>query len=193
MAAAGRGHRGSRVVRRAHRRPLPCVQQQRPNWPCCLRSRSARQPTHARPVRRQSHPPDPSEAVDASDQYTPGLGSTAEWTWTPSSSTMHPLVLRVVRSPHPPYRDPPGTTAAPFFPYAHIDGVIAADPAVYARLAKVQRGESRTQGLGRRELIRFPQVRAGDHPPSWRPGVPAWYQPPSCFRGGSVRIKDHAG
>ena len=45
-----------------------------------------------------------------------------------------------------------------FFRYAHIDGTIAADPAVYARLPKVHRDESRTQGLDRLELIRFLQV-----------------------------------
>ena len=45
-----------------------------------------------------------------------------------------------------------------FFRFAHIDGLIPADPAVYARLAKVQRDESRTQGLDRLELIRFLQV-----------------------------------
>ena len=33
-----------------------------------------------------------------------------------------------------------------FFRFAHIDGLIAADPAVYARLPKVQRDESRTMG-----------------------------------------------
>ena len=42
--------------------------------------------------------------------------------------------------------------------FAHIDGLIPADPAVYARLPKVQRDESRTQGLDRLELIRFLQV-----------------------------------
>jgi site-specific recombinase XerD len=42
-----------------------------------------------------------------------------------------------------------------FFRYAHIDGLIAADPAVYARLPKVHHDESRTQGLDRLELIRF--------------------------------------
>ena len=41
-----------------------------------------------------------------------------------------------------------------FFGYAHIDGLIAADPAVYARLPKVHSDESRTQGLDRLELIR---------------------------------------
>lgn len=45
-----------------------------------------------------------------------------------------------------------------FFRFAHIDGLIAADLAVYARLPKVQHDESRTQGLDRLELIRFLQV-----------------------------------
>lgn len=45
-----------------------------------------------------------------------------------------------------------------FFRFAHIDGLIASDPAVYARLPKVHRDETRTQGLDRLELIRFLQV-----------------------------------
>ena len=45
-----------------------------------------------------------------------------------------------------------------FFRFAHIDGLIAADPAVYARLPRVQADETRTQGLDRLELIRFLQV-----------------------------------
>src|SRR3954465_5139897 len=45
-----------------------------------------------------------------------------------------------------------------FFRYAHIDGLIGADPAVYARLSKVHRDETRTQGLDRLELIRFLQI-----------------------------------
>jgi site-specific recombinase XerD len=45
-----------------------------------------------------------------------------------------------------------------YFRFAHIDGLITADPAVYARLPKVQQDESRTQGLDRLELIRFLQV-----------------------------------
>ena len=45
-----------------------------------------------------------------------------------------------------------------FFRFAHIDGLIPADPAVCARLPKVHRDESRTQGLDRLELIRFLQV-----------------------------------
>ncbi|HEX5993217.1 MAG TPA: site-specific integrase [Thermomicrobiales bacterium] len=45
-----------------------------------------------------------------------------------------------------------------FFRFAHIDGLIGADPAVYARLPKIHSDESRTQGLDRLELIRFLQV-----------------------------------
>ncbi|MCD4533559.1 tyrosine-type recombinase/integrase [Nocardioides sp. cx-169] len=45
-----------------------------------------------------------------------------------------------------------------FFRFAHIDGLIVSDPAVYARLPKVHRDESRTHGLDRLELIRFLQV-----------------------------------
>jgi integrase len=45
-----------------------------------------------------------------------------------------------------------------YFRFAHIDGRITADPAVYARLPKVHGDESRTQGLDRLELIRFLQV-----------------------------------
>lgn len=45
-----------------------------------------------------------------------------------------------------------------FFRFAHIDGLVPADPAVYARLPKVHRDESRTQGLDRLERIRFLQV-----------------------------------
>jgi integrase/recombinase XerD len=41
-----------------------------------------------------------------------------------------------------------------FFRFAHIDGLIPADPAVYARLPKIHRDESRTQGLGRPETGR---------------------------------------
>jgi integrase len=45
-----------------------------------------------------------------------------------------------------------------FFRFAHIDGIISSDPAVYAWLPKVESDESRTQGLDRLELIRFLQV-----------------------------------
>ena len=44
------------------------------------------------------------------------------------------------------------------FRFAHIDGLIVSDPAVYARLPKIHGDESRTQGLDRLELIRFLQV-----------------------------------
>ena len=42
-----------------------------------------------------------------------------------------------------------------FYRFPHIDGLITADPAVYAQLPKVHCDESRTQGLDRLELIRF--------------------------------------
>ncbi|MEI7058226.1 site-specific integrase [Nocardioides sp. CCNWLW239] len=45
-----------------------------------------------------------------------------------------------------------------YFRFAHIDGLIPADPAVYARLPTVHTAESRTQGPDRLELIRFLQV-----------------------------------
>jgi integrase len=45
-----------------------------------------------------------------------------------------------------------------FFRFAHIDGLIPNDPAVYARLPKIHSDGSRTQGLDRLELIRFLRV-----------------------------------
>ena len=45
-----------------------------------------------------------------------------------------------------------------YFRFAHIDGLIPSGSAVYVRLPKVHRDESRTQGLDRLELIRFLQV-----------------------------------
>jgi len=45
-----------------------------------------------------------------------------------------------------------------YFRFVHIDGLIGSDPAGYARIPKVHRDESRTQGLDRLELIRFLQV-----------------------------------
>lgn len=45
-----------------------------------------------------------------------------------------------------------------YFRFAHIDGQIPSDPAVYARLPKVHRDESRTNGLDRLQLTRFLSV-----------------------------------
>jgi len=45
-----------------------------------------------------------------------------------------------------------------YFRFAHIDGLIPSDPAVYARMPRIHRDESRTQGLDRIEPIRFLQV-----------------------------------
>jgi integrase/recombinase XerD len=44
------------------------------------------------------------------------------------------------------------------FRFAHIEGLISADPAVYVRLPKIHSYETRIQGLDRLELIRFLQV-----------------------------------
>jgi len=45
-----------------------------------------------------------------------------------------------------------------FFRFAHIDGRIPSDPAVYVRLPRIHSDETRIQGLDRLELIRFLQV-----------------------------------
>ena len=45
-----------------------------------------------------------------------------------------------------------------YYRFAHIDGLIPSDRAVYARPLQVHRDESCTQGLDRLELIRFLQV-----------------------------------
>ncbi len=60
-----------------------------------------------------------------------------------------------------------------YFRFAHIDGLISSDPAVYARLPKIHRNESRTHGLDRLELIRFR--------PSRGPGI-RWLPGPAGFR-----------
>jgi hypothetical protein len=71
-----------------------------------------------------------------------------------------------------------------FVKVAHIDGLIPADPAVYARLPKVQRDESRTHGLDRLELIRFLQVAQTISVHHGCPGVPARHQRAARLRSG---------
>ncbi len=70
-----------------------------------------------------------------------------------------------------------------FFRFAHIDGSIGSDPAVYARLPKANRDETRTQGLDRLELIRFLQVAPNAHRPPRGLGVPPRHQSAARFRG----------
>jgi site-specific recombinase XerD len=80
-----------------------------------------------------------------------------------------------------------------FFRFAHIDGTIAADPAVYARLPKVHRDESRTQGLDRLELIRFLQVA---QTLTVHHGALAYLLGINALRASeaaAVRIEDYAG
>jgi hypothetical protein len=48
--------------------------------------------------------------------------------------------------------------ASGYLRLAHIDALICSDPAVYARLPKIHRDQSRAQGLDRLKLIRFLQI-----------------------------------
>jgi len=79
-----------------------------------------------------------------------------------------------------------------YFRFAHIDGLIPADPAGYARLPKIHRDESRTQGLDRLELIRFLHV-AQTTPSTTAPSRSCWastrYGPSEAA---AVRIEDYA-
>jgi hypothetical protein len=79
-----------------------------------------------------------------------------------------------------------------FFRFAHIDGLITADPAVYARLPKVYFEESCTQGLDRLELIRFLQVATTI---TVHHGALAYLLGIKAFRASeaaAVRIEDYA-
>ena len=64
-----------------------------------------------------------------------------------------------------------------YFRFAHIDGLIGSDPAVYARLPKIHRDDSRTQGLDRLELIRFLQI-AQTPPSTTAPSRICWASTP---------------
>jgi site-specific recombinase XerC len=79
-----------------------------------------------------------------------------------------------------------------FFRFAHIDGSIPADPAVYARLPKIHADETRTQGLDRLELIRFLQVAQTI---TVHHGAPAYLLGINALRASeaaAVRIEDYA-
>ena len=79
-----------------------------------------------------------------------------------------------------------------YFRFAHIDGLVPSDPAVYARLPKVNRDESRTQGLDRLELIRFLQVA---QTLTVHHGALAYLMGINALRAAeaaAVRIEDHA-
>ena len=79
-----------------------------------------------------------------------------------------------------------------YFRFAHIDGLIGSDPAVYARLPKVHRDESRTHGLDRLELIRFLQIT---QTPTVHHGALAYLLGINALRASeaaAVRIEDYA-
>ena len=78
-----------------------------------------------------------------------------------------------------------------YFRFAHIDGLIGSDPAVYARLPKIHRDESGTQGLDRLELIRFLQVAQTvtvHHALAYLLGINAL----RASEAAAVRIEDYA-
>ena len=70
-----------------------------------------------------------------------------------------------------------------FFRFAHIDGLITADPAVYARLPKIHPDETRSQGLDRLELIRFLQVAQTITVHHGALAYLLGHQRPACLRG----------
>ena len=72
-----------------------------------------------------------------------------------------------------------------YFRYAHIDGLIPSDPAVYARLPRIHTDESRTQGLDRLEFDPVPSGRPVHHGPPRCPGLSVGHQRSACLRGGS--------
>ena len=79
-----------------------------------------------------------------------------------------------------------------YFRFAHIDGLIGSDPAVHARLPKVHRDQSRTQGLDRLELIRFLQIA---QILTVRHGALAYLlgiNAPRASEAAAVRVEDYA-
>jgi len=76
--------------------------------------------------------------------------------------------------------------------FAHIDGLIGSDPAVNARLPKVHRDESRTQGAGPAQADPVPSGRPDPYRPPRRPGVPARINALRASEACAVRIEDYA-
>jgi integrase/recombinase XerD len=79
-----------------------------------------------------------------------------------------------------------------FFRFAHIDGLIVSDPAVYARLPKVHRDESHTQGPGPARADPIPPARPDHQRPPWRPGLPARINALRATEAAAVQIEDYA-
>src|SRR6478609_181110 len=63
-----------------------------------------------------------------------------------------------------------------YFRFAHIDGLIPADPAVYARLPKIHRDETRTQRTRPARADPVPTGRPDHHRPPRRRRLPARHQ-----------------
>ena len=75
-------------------------------------------------------------------------------------------------------------------PVSHIDGLIPAHPAVYARPPTVHHDETLTQGLDRFELIRFLQVSPGHHGAPRRTRLPPGINALRASEAAAVRIED---
>lgn len=78
-----------------------------------------------------------------------------------------------------------------YFRFAHIDGLIGSDPAVDARLPKIHRDESRTQGLDRLEFDQVPAGRPNHRPPR-RPRPPVGITAVRASEAAAARIADYA-
>ena len=77
-----------------------------------------------------------------------------------------------------------------FFRFAHIDGSIPADPAVYVRLPKIHADETRTQGLDRLESAssRSPRRSPSTTALAYLLGINAL----RASEAAAVRIEDYA-
>src|SRR5664280_2628495 len=69
-----------------------------------------------------------------------------------------------------------------YFRFAHIDGLIGSDPAVYARLPKIHRDESPHPGHGPARADQVPPDRPDPDRPPRRPRVSAGHQRPARLR-----------
>ena len=70
-----------------------------------------------------------------------------------------------------------------FFRFAHIDGLISADPAVYARLPKIHTRRVPHPGPGPARADPVPPGRPDPHRPPRRAGLPARHQRAARLRG----------
>jgi site-specific recombinase XerD len=75
-----------------------------------------------------------------------------------------------------------------FLRFSHIDGLIHADPAVYARLPKIHPDQTRAQGLDRRTAAQLPATRPEHQRAPRRPSLPARRRRPARPRSRRTRL-----